>query len=179
MDTSVIRVAFPLWAGSTSHKCQWRGALMWSAPKQAVLHIIETPVMWDAIALIITSLLRKKYHPYDNKVLFMQLSFLWPSIAYWLLDQYRFYLRGPFWIFLTVRWQVLMCTVGLVSYIRAAMHAVGTLRAKPTGDNGWIYHSVVLTHVPRLLSLGIGQWWDFYNTYIFSFYISLVLIPRA
>ena len=37
---------------------QWQVALMflWSAPVQTVLQTIETPVIWDAIALIMTSL---------------------------------------------------------------------------------------------------------------------------
>ena len=40
------------------HKGQWRGALMflWSAPKQTVDQTLETPVIWYAIALIVTSL---------------------------------------------------------------------------------------------------------------------------
>ena len=45
------------------HKDQWRGALMFSlifdvflAPKQRVEQKIETPVIWDAIALIMTLL---------------------------------------------------------------------------------------------------------------------------
>ena len=36
------------------HKGQWRGALMflWSAPEQTIEQTIETPVIWDAIAII-------------------------------------------------------------------------------------------------------------------------------
>ena len=37
---------------------QWRGALMflWSAPEKTVVQTIETPLIWDAIALIMMSL---------------------------------------------------------------------------------------------------------------------------
>ena len=45
---------------NSPHKGQWRGALMfflWSASEQTVEQTIETPVIWDAIALIMTSLL--------------------------------------------------------------------------------------------------------------------------
>ena len=36
---------------------QWRGALMfWSAPEQTIMQTIKTSVIWDAIALIMTSL---------------------------------------------------------------------------------------------------------------------------
>ena len=40
------------------HKGQWRGVwcFLWSAPEQTVEQNIETPVIWDAIALIMTSL---------------------------------------------------------------------------------------------------------------------------
>ena len=39
------------------HKFQWRGALMfWSAPEQTVQQTTERPVIWDAIAPIMTSL---------------------------------------------------------------------------------------------------------------------------
>ena len=39
------------------HKGQWRGALMFflSAPEQTAEQIIEAPVIWDAITLIMTS----------------------------------------------------------------------------------------------------------------------------
>ena len=41
----------------SSHKSQWRRALMflWSAPEEMVEQTIETPVIWDAIALSMTS----------------------------------------------------------------------------------------------------------------------------
>ena len=45
----------------SSHKDQWRRAwcFLWSAPEQSVKQIIDTQVVWDAIALIMTSLLCK------------------------------------------------------------------------------------------------------------------------
>ena len=38
------------------HKSQRRGALMFSFIKQTVGHTVETPEIWDAFALIMTSL---------------------------------------------------------------------------------------------------------------------------
>ena len=42
---------------NSPHKGQWREGwmLLWSVPEQMVEYIIETPVIWDAIALITTS----------------------------------------------------------------------------------------------------------------------------
>ena len=39
---------------NSPHKGQWRGALcfLWSAPEQTAERTIDTPVVWDAIALI-------------------------------------------------------------------------------------------------------------------------------
>ena len=84
----------------------------------------------------------------------------------------NFICDGVFWILLTVRWHILMSTVGLSGYIRAAMHMVGTLQSRPWGDNGRIYHSIVLILVPCLLSLGLGDMVrlvKFSNTHKFSF----------
>ena len=43
---------------NSQHKGQWLGAFVfsWSVPKQTVVQTIETPVIWYAIALIMTSL---------------------------------------------------------------------------------------------------------------------------
>ena len=43
---------------NSPHKGQWRGALMflWSAPGQTVEKTIETPLIWDVMALIMASL---------------------------------------------------------------------------------------------------------------------------
>ena len=49
-----------------------------------------------------------------------------------------------------------MGTVGLVGYIKAAMQAECTLRARPSGDSGAIYRSLMLTHVPCIESLEFG-----------------------
>ena len=51
-------VTGPLWGESTGHKCQWRGVLcfLWSAPEQTAEQTIETSVIWDAIASIMTPL---------------------------------------------------------------------------------------------------------------------------
>ena len=51
----------PRVTGGSLHKGQWRWALMFvcsflSAPEETVEQTMETPVIWDAIALIITSL---------------------------------------------------------------------------------------------------------------------------
>ena len=46
------------WPVDSPHKGQWGGALIFllSAPEQTVEQTIDTPVIWDTIALIITSL---------------------------------------------------------------------------------------------------------------------------
>ena len=59
-----FRVTGPLWGESTHHRWipltkasdaeLW--CFLWSAPEQTVEQIIETPVIWDAITLIMTSL---------------------------------------------------------------------------------------------------------------------------
>ena len=43
---------------NSPHKGQWRGVwcFLWSAPEPTMEQTIETPVIWDAIALIMTSL---------------------------------------------------------------------------------------------------------------------------
>ena len=43
---------------NSPHRGQWRGALMvfFYLPEQTVEQILETPVIWDAIPLIMTSL---------------------------------------------------------------------------------------------------------------------------
>ena len=38
------------------HNGKWRGTLMFSAPEQTVDYTIETPVIWDAITLVMKSL---------------------------------------------------------------------------------------------------------------------------
>ena len=60
---NIFRVTGPLWGESTGHRwipltkaseaeLWWFG---WSAPEQIVEQTIETPVIWDAIALIMAS----------------------------------------------------------------------------------------------------------------------------
>ena len=43
---------------NSAHKGRWRRVwcFLWSAPEQTVVQIIGTPAIWDAIALIMTSL---------------------------------------------------------------------------------------------------------------------------
>ena len=58
METFSALLALEVTGGFT-RKGQWRGALMFSliyAPEQTVQQPIETPVIWDAIVLIMTSL---------------------------------------------------------------------------------------------------------------------------
>ena len=60
----ILRVTGPLWGESTGH--QWipptkaseaeLWCFIWSAPEQTVEQKNETPVIWDAIVLIMTSL---------------------------------------------------------------------------------------------------------------------------
>ena len=60
----IFRVTGPLWGEFTSHR--WfpltkasdaeLGNFLWSAPEQTVDLTIDTPVIWDTIALIMTSL---------------------------------------------------------------------------------------------------------------------------
>ena len=47
-----------------SHKSCWRGALafLWSAPEQAVEQILETTVIWSAIALFMTVVISGTYN---------------------------------------------------------------------------------------------------------------------
>ena len=58
-DGNIFRVTGTLWGESTG---QWipltkaSDAERWSAPEQTVEQTIETHVIWDAIALIMTSL---------------------------------------------------------------------------------------------------------------------------
>ena len=61
---NIFRVTGPLWGESTGHRWipltkvsdteLW--CVIWSAPEQTVEQTIKTPVIWDAIALIVTSL---------------------------------------------------------------------------------------------------------------------------
>ena len=61
---NIFHVTDPLWGESIGHRWNpltkasdaelWR--FLWSAPEQTVGQRIETPVIWDAIALIMTSL---------------------------------------------------------------------------------------------------------------------------
>ena len=70
---NVFRVAGPLWGESIGHRWipltktsnaeLWY--FLWSAPEQLVEQTIETKVIWDAIALIMTSL----YWTFGNKPL--------------------------------------------------------------------------------------------------------------
>ena len=66
-NENIFRIAGPLWGGgggSTGHRWipftgtsdaeLWR--FLWPAPQQALKQTMETPVVWDAIALITTSL---------------------------------------------------------------------------------------------------------------------------
>ena len=62
---NIFRVTVPLCAEFTGHRWipltkasdaeLW--CFLWSSPEQTAVQTIETPVIWDAIALIITSLL--------------------------------------------------------------------------------------------------------------------------
>ena len=66
---NIFRVTGPLWGESTGHR--WipltRGSdaglwcFLWSAPEQTAEQTIETLVIWDAIALIMTSLSWNEY----------------------------------------------------------------------------------------------------------------------
>ena len=61
---NIIRFTDPLWGEFTDHRLipftkasdaeLW--CFLWSAPEQTVEQTFETPVIWDAIALIVTSL---------------------------------------------------------------------------------------------------------------------------
>ena len=67
---TIFRVTGPLWGEFTGHR--WIPltkasdaellCLLWSAPEQTFEKTIETPVIWDAIALIMTSLQGAKSH---------------------------------------------------------------------------------------------------------------------
>ena len=60
----IFHVTGPLWGESTGYRWlplteasdmeHWY--FLWPAPEQTVAQTIETPVIWDAIALIMTSL---------------------------------------------------------------------------------------------------------------------------
>ena len=56
---------WPLW-GESPHKGQWRGALifLWSAPEQTFEQSIKTAVIWDTIAIIVTSLYWRAKSPH-------------------------------------------------------------------------------------------------------------------
>ena len=58
LNGSIFRGTGPSWGGGFPHKGHWRRALIfyWSAPEQTVEQTMETPLIWDAIALIVTSL---------------------------------------------------------------------------------------------------------------------------
>ena len=64
MEWNMLRVTSPLWGESTGYlwipftkaiEAELR-CFPWSAPEQGVEQTIDTPVVWDAIALIMTSL---------------------------------------------------------------------------------------------------------------------------
>ena len=50
-NRNIFRVTDPLWGESISHRC-----FLWSEPEQRTEQTIETQLLWDAIALIMTSL---------------------------------------------------------------------------------------------------------------------------
>ena len=60
----IFRVTGPLWGEFTDHRWiplteasdaeLWR--FLWSAPEQTIEQTVETPMIWDIIALILTSL---------------------------------------------------------------------------------------------------------------------------
>ena len=62
---NIFRVTGPLWGENNGHRWipltkasdaeLW--CFLWSAPEQTVEQTIETPVIWDAIALIMTSVM--------------------------------------------------------------------------------------------------------------------------
>ena len=64
LNRNIFRVTGPLWGESTGHRWipltkasdaeLW--CFLWSAPEQTVKQTNEMPVIWDAIALIVTSL---------------------------------------------------------------------------------------------------------------------------
>ena len=94
------RVTGPMWRKSTSHQSitlaraidteLW--CFLWSVPEQTIEQTIKTPVIWDAIALIITSLFRC-YEPGLNSswwdfatVLHHRKSaYIWPSRLYQII----------------------------------------------------------------------------------------------
>ena len=62
-DGDIFRVTGPVWGVSTGHRIPVTKAsdaklwyFLWSAPEETVQQTIETPVIWDAIELIMTSL---------------------------------------------------------------------------------------------------------------------------
>ena len=59
-DDVIFRVTGLLWVESTGDRPEASGAelwcYLWSAPEQKAEQTIGTPVIWDAIALIMTSL---------------------------------------------------------------------------------------------------------------------------
>ena len=55
---NIFRVTGPLCGELTGHPSQSDAGLwcfLWSAPEQTADYIVETPVIWDAIAFIMTS----------------------------------------------------------------------------------------------------------------------------
>ena len=57
---NIFRIIGHFWGEppvGSPHKGQWRGDLMFSALQQTVEWTIETPMIWDAIAVAVTSLL--------------------------------------------------------------------------------------------------------------------------
>ena len=63
LNVNIFRITGPLWVESTGHqfpdsphKGQWRGCFLWSMPEQTVKQTTKKSVIWDAIALIMTSL---------------------------------------------------------------------------------------------------------------------------
>ena len=95
-----FQVTRPMWGESTGH--QWitltkvsdsgLWCFIWSAPEQTVEQIIETPVIWDAITLIIKSLVRGSlmgrwnpmYHHlsvyYDDVIKWKHFPRYWPFV---------------------------------------------------------------------------------------------------
>ena len=63
-NQNIFRVIDPLWGEFTGHR--WipltnasdaeRRCFLWSAPEQTIKQAMETPLIWDAIALIMASL---------------------------------------------------------------------------------------------------------------------------
>ena len=101
---NIFRVTGPLWEESTGH--DWipltmasdteRWCFLWSAPEQTIKQTIETQVIWDAIALTMTSILIHIISPTHPAEMEINFSFQLIALTMYSLTGCRLFFKSCF-----------------------------------------------------------------------------------